>query len=159
MEVGRDRLPGETPIVMVHLNFLVDSSYVNSALPFALLSVGGTSKEPLRSAVNAVVSASANEVNPKKIIVITDPLSLFIEKPSSFITRSSFGEAFALQTRSVALTLDPPLSAPRLTPRAMIGTTQQFHPIDKKSPQRAAVLTSAKGKPRAELDGARLCRV
>ena len=86
MEVGRDRLPGETPIVMVHLNFLVDSSYVNSALPFALLSVGGTSKEPLRSAVNAGVSASANEVNPKKIIVITDPLSLFMEKPSSFIT-------------------------------------------------------------------------
>jgi hypothetical protein len=66
------------------------------------------------------------------------------------ITRSSLGE-FALQTRSVALTLDPTLFAPRLTPRAMIGTTQQFpnhdisdrHPIDKKSPQRAAVLINA----------------
>ena len=48
---------------MVHLKILVESSYVNSALPFALLSMGGTSKEPLRSAVNAVVSASANEAN------------------------------------------------------------------------------------------------
>jgi hypothetical protein len=57
--------------VIVQVSFLLVSSYMKSPLPFALLSVGGTSDEPLRSAVKVVVPATAGESASAEAIIAT----------------------------------------------------------------------------------------
>jgi hypothetical protein len=52
---------------------------MKSPLPFALLSVGGTSDEPLSSAIKAVWAAKVGEATEvKAIITIANTQSLFI---------------------------------------------------------------------------------